>query len=132
MRLLAVCLFGLVSTTLPAAPVPKDKPRSTAVRLLGDWKLVTSSIGKGPTTELIVTFARDGKITITQTIGNAPAFVRSGTYKLDGEKIHYEITTGGQKKETLTIRKLTADELAFTDPDNIKEEFQRVKKAEKK
>jgi uncharacterized protein (TIGR03066 family) len=132
MRLLAVCLSGLISTMLLAAPVPKDRPKTITEKLLGDWKLVSSSIGKGATTELIVTFATGGKITITQRVGNAPPFVRSGTYKVEGDKIHYEITTGGQKKETLTIKKLTADELAFTDPDNIKEEFERAKKTEKK
>ena len=32
------------------------------------------------------------------------------------------------KAETLTIKKLTADELVIVDPDGLKEEFSRLKK----
>jgi uncharacterized protein (TIGR03066 family) len=52
-----------------------------------------------------------------------------GTYKVEGEKIDYTLTTqqGTKKQEILTIKKLAENELVTTDPDDIKEEFERAK-----
>ena len=50
-----------------------------------------------------------------------------GTYKLDKDKIDYEVSLNGNKKaEILTIKTVTDDELSVTDPDGIVEEFKRV------
>jgi len=56
-----------------------------------------------------------------------------GTYRVVGTELPYEVKQGFvTKKETLTIKKLTADELIVVDPEGLKEEFSRVKKDEKK
>jgi uncharacterized protein (TIGR03066 family) len=52
-----------------------------------------------------------------------------GTYRVVGNELPYEVKQGTRvKAETLTVKKLTADELIVVDPDGLKEEFARVKK----
>jgi uncharacterized protein (TIGR03066 family) len=134
MRPLAALIAGLaLCAPAAAAPVPKAKP-TTADKLLGNWKLVKSSQGSENAIYLEVEFAKDGKMFIRQgdKARRRPLSVREGKYKLDGEKIDYEIATpGSEKTEILTIKRLTDDELAFDDPDDIREEFVRIKPEKK-
>ena len=47
---------------------------------------------------------------------------------IDDDKIDYTVTVGRTKKtEVLTIDKLTDTEVAWTDPDKLKESLERVK-----
>src|SRR5262245_56058742 len=130
MRLAAALLVTLaLSVPAAAAPVPKAKP-TTADKLLGTWKLVKSSQGAEKRIYMEIEFTKDGKMLLRHRGQGAqgPLFLREGKYKVEGEKIHYEVSTPGyEKAETLTIQRLTDDELAFDDPDDIREEFVRVK-----
>jgi len=120
--------FALFTPTLVfGAPVPKEKEKPNAEKVLGKWKLTKSSNDGEKSETLIVEFTKDGKMTITQGEGEAK-FVFSGTYKVEGDKLPYKMTMpGGDKKaETLTIKKLTDEELIFVDPDEIQEDFKRV------
>jgi uncharacterized protein (TIGR03066 family) len=123
-----------------ANPVPKEK--TVAEKLVGTWKLVKSSQGTPEDVTFLVTFGEKGEMTlkIEPKDKDADPVTLKGKYKLvDGdkkgeEKIDYEMDngTGGKKQEVLKIKKLTDDELVTTDPDDIKEEFKRVKDAKKK
>jgi len=135
----AAAVFG-TALAVSAAPVPKEK--TTAEKLLGTWKLVKSSQGNPEDVTFLVTFSDKGEMTlkVEPKDKDADAITLKGKYKLvdadkrGEEKIDYEMDngTGGTKKEVLKIKKLTDDELVTTDPDDIKEEFKRVKDEKKK
>lgn len=137
MRLLAACLAALCGAALTAAPVPKDKQK-TAEKLVGTWELVKNSKGAIEGVTVHVEFTKDGKMAVKYTPKekDAATTTLNGKFKADGEKIDYTIDdgSGGTRGEVLTIKKLTDDELVTVDPDNIQEEFKRVKekKDEKK
>jgi uncharacterized protein (TIGR03066 family) len=136
LRLLLTCT--LLACAAAAAPADDPKDKTNAEKLVGTWKLVASSQGASEDVTFIVGFTKDGKMTlrIEPKEKDAEAIVLKGTYKLDKDKIDYTMDNGagGQKKEILTIKTLTADDLVTVDPDGIKEEFKRVKekKDEKK
>lgn len=140
MRLLAACLAAVcgAALTVSAAPVPQEKPKTTAAKLVGTWELVKSSNGNPDGVTVYVEFTKEGKMSVkfTPKEKGAEARTLNGKYKLDGEKIDYTIDdgAGGTRGEILTIKKLTDDELVTVDPDNIQEDFKRVKekKEEKK
>jgi uncharacterized protein (TIGR03066 family) len=112
---------------LTVAPIPKDT-LTTAERLHGDWELVKSR-GKVPGQKHIATFHKDGTLTLTVGTGDA-VHTYKGKFTATDEAIDYELDTGGDapKKERLKIQSFEKDDLKVTDPDNIEEEFRRVKK----
>ncbi len=127
-RMIAIglCAFLIVPIgALIAAPVPKPV-KTTADKIVGKWNLVKSSNGLAEGTKCVVELTKDGKMTITMTIGVGTSLYE-GTYKFDKDKIDYEVSLGGIKKaEILTIKTIADDELAVTDPDGIVEEFKRI------
>jgi uncharacterized protein (TIGR03066 family) len=129
MRLLVACLFATCAALAGnAAAVAQDKEKSNAEKLVGKWKL-TQTTGDFPKDgTAVVEYTKDGKMTITITIGDNTIEMK-GKYKLDKDKIDYtvKLPNGEDKTEILTIKKLTDDELVTTDPEDIKEEFKRVK-----
>lgn len=142
MRLVLAAAAAVIGTGLAvsAAPVPKEK--TVAEKLVGTWKLVKSSQGAPEDVTFLVTFSDKGEMTlkVEPKDKDADAITLKGKYKLvdadkkGEEKIDYEMDngTGGTKKEVLKIKRLTDDELVTTDPDDIKEEFKRVKEDKKK
>lgn len=109
-----------------AAPVPKE--RADAEKVVGTWKMTLDSRGNSDT-DLELDFYQGGKMVIRQKLGNGRVSIYEGTYRVIGNELPYEVRQGNSlKKETLTIKKLTADELVIVDPEGLKEEFVRVKK----
>lgn len=126
MRYVPVVLLAVCGGALSAAPVPKE--RADAEKVVGTWKMTLDSQGN-TTTDLELEFHQGGKMVIRQHLGNGRASVYEGTYRVVGNELPYEVKQGKAiKKETLTIKKLTADELVIVDPEGLKEEFVRVKK----
>lgn len=132
MRLTAVVLLGIALLGLPvlAAPIPKEDKKTNAEKLLGKWELVKSGMDDAKDVKFIVEFAKDGVMSLALTPkegGETTKF--KGKYKVNDDKIDYEMEQpGGEtKKEILTIKKLTDAELVTVDPDDVKEEFKRVK-----
>jgi len=139
MRLIAACLAAACGAALTAAaPEPKAKEKTTAEKLVGTWELTRNSKGNPEGATVYVEFTKDAKMTVKYVPKDKDAvtIVLSGKFKADGDKIDYTIEdgAGGTRGEVLTIKKLTADELITVDPDDIREEFKRVKekKEEKK
>jgi uncharacterized protein (TIGR03066 family) len=125
----AACLFALCATA-PAAPVPKE--RADAEKVVGTWKLTLGAQGQ-TAVDLELELQQGGKLVIRQAVGGGKRMTYEGSYRVVGNTIPYEVkySNGRVKKETLTIKKLTADELIVVDPDGLKEEFKRVKKDDK-
>lgn len=126
--LAVLCVVG--GGLLFAAPVPKE--RADAEKVVGTWKMTLDARGNTDT-DLELDFLQGGKMVIRQRLGNGRQAVYEGTYRVVGDQLPYEVKQGNViKKETLTIKKLTANELITVDPDGLKEEFVRVKKPEPK
>ena len=130
MRFAVVGLLGLWCGLAPAAPVPKE--RADAEKVVGTWKMTLDSRGQA-TTDVELDFHQSGKMVIRQRLSNGQFSLYEGTYRVVGTELPYDVKQGDRvKAETLTIKKLTADELILIDPDGLKEEFVRVKKVEPK
>jgi uncharacterized protein (TIGR03066 family) len=130
MRILATCVLLLGACAASAAPIPKE--RVEAERVVGTWKMTLGAQGQTDV-NLEIEFQQGGKMTIRQAFPGGQTSVYVGSYRVIGNELPYEVRQNGRvKKETLTIKKLTADELIIVDPDGLKEEFVRVKKDEKK
>jgi uncharacterized protein (TIGR03066 family) len=126
-------LFALLVFALPvlAAPVPKAKAKTTEEKLIGKWRMVQSDTAGGRRGyEFYVIFKEKGELELRYEYTNGiPPQSYTGTYKLIGDdKIDYTVDQNGRKKtEILDITKLTETEVAWTDPDKLKESLERVK-----
>lgn len=131
MRVLATCLLFLgACASTSAAPIPKE--RVDAEKVVGTWRMTLGAQGQTDV-NLEIEFQQGGKMTIRQVLQGGQVSVYVGSYRVVGNELPYEVKQGTRvKKETLTIKKLTADELIIVDPDGLKEEFVRVKKEEPK
>jgi uncharacterized protein (TIGR03066 family) len=127
MRVFTAGLFALwLISPATGAPVPKE--RAEAEKIVGTWKMTRDSSG-GTDTNLTLEFTQGGQMTIRQVQMNGQVTEYVGTYRVVGTELPYEVKQGTRvKAETLTIKKLTADELIVVDPEGLKEEFSRVKK----
>lgn len=100
--LLAACLAG----SYAVAPVPKERKKTTADKLVGKWKLVRLSSGATPGGDVTLEFKKDGKVTVS-IVGS----VREDTYKVKGDTIHFHSEHGPVKERSVTIKSLTHEEL---------------------
>jgi uncharacterized protein (TIGR03066 family) len=106
----------------------KDKDKFDAKKLVGKWE--PKETKKDET--MVMEFTKDGKITITGTAGGK-ALEAKGTYKLEGDKLMFEITFMGETiKETVTLSKLTDEEMEGKGKDGKSETFKKVKPKDKK
>jgi uncharacterized protein (TIGR03066 family) len=130
MRLLIACLSCVFATLLAiAAPVPKE--RAEAEKVVGVWKLVKSSKASPPgiSVSLEMELTLNGKVILRQSVNGGPVAIYEGEYSVNKTDLPYSIKYpgGGTKKETLTIKKITENEMQLVDPDGIQEDFERVK-----
>lgn len=118
------------SATAFGAPIPKE--RAEAEKIVGTWRMTLGAQGQTDV-DLELDFYQSGKMVIRQVLRSGQKSVYEGSYRVVGNELPYEVKQGTRvKAETLTIKKLTADELIVVDPEGLKEEFVRVKKDEKK
>ena len=138
MRMLTSLTVIAFASAGVAAPPPKaDDKKSNKDLLVGTWHLVKSTQEGANTDQVLhLEFTKDGKMLMRHVQGKEKQLIYEAKYKIEGEKedkMPYEsITEGIDKKETLTIKKLTETELVVVDPDGLKEEFKRVVKKEEK
>jgi uncharacterized protein (TIGR03066 family) len=109
-----------------AAGAQKDKDKFDPKKLLGKWE---PADGKE---SIILEFTDKGKMSITFEGGGKTEKVE-GTYKLDGDKLEMVMVLEGkdkkeERKETVTITKLTDDEWSGKDAKGKEESFKRPKK----
>jgi uncharacterized protein (TIGR03066 family) len=83
-------------------------------KLVGKWE-VTKSTGDTPV-GAIVEFTKDGKITANVTLDGKDVKL-SGTYKLDGKKLHVALTLNEQKLEHDFTVAFKDDEMTLEDED---------------
>jgi uncharacterized protein (TIGR03066 family) len=106
------------------APAADEKEEKIDGKLLvGKWE--PKVLKKGELTSL--EFTKDGKLIALAEVGGKEARAE-GKYALAGNKLTYEITYKGETvKETVTIVKLTDEELEGKDKEGKVEAFKRAK-----
>jgi len=121
--ILACSLAGLFLLTAGLAADDKKDEKIDAKKLLGKWEPGE----KKKDADIVIEFLKDGKVAIIAK-GDGKELKIDGTYKLNGNKLDLALSFGGEEqKETLTIHKLTDDELATEDSKGKKETLKRVK-----
>lgn len=116
----AVMVLGFVGFA-DAAQKEKDKEKFDAKKLLGKWE---PADGKSP---VVIEFAEKGKLTLSIDIGGKSEKVE-GTYKLDGDKLELAMSFAGkEQKETVTVTKLTDEEMVGKDSKGKEEAFKKIK-----
>jgi uncharacterized protein (TIGR03066 family) len=95
----------------------KEKDKVDLKKLMGKWEPKEGMV--------VIEFADKGKFSLS--VGtDGKKF--DGTYKLDGDRLELAITIiDKEQKETLTIKKLTDDELVTTDSKGKEETLKRKK-----
>lgn len=103
-----------------------QQPPTMVPTLAGTWVLTKGADLPSDIT-FVAVFSLNGKMELRFDTGDAKRdTIHKGKYKLDGVKLVYTITTGaGERSETLTVKKLTAETLVVVDPDGKVEEFHR-------
>ncbi|MFO0825678.1 MAG: TIGR03066 family protein [Gemmataceae bacterium] len=96
----------------------KQDEKIDAKKLLGQWQVMPD--------KAVVTFGENGKLTINP--GTDTSKTIDGTYKIEGNKIQVVVgAPGNDKKETLTVVKLTDEELVTKDTKGKEDKFVRLK-----
>lgn len=145
MRVVLGCAAGLVL----ACGVVAGQAKLDGKLLLGRWEPVAEKEGKDPKDPkdkkekapagpaMVVEFATDpkadpkgptaGKMSMTVTDAGKD-YRADGTFSLEGDKLAVYLKLGDREvKETLTVKKLTADELVTEDAKNKVETLRRKK-----
>jgi uncharacterized protein (TIGR03066 family) len=104
----------------------KDKVTNVKDKIVGVWELQAKGIPTAPTME----FTKDGKILMTVKMADREIKVE-GTYKVDGDKLMTALKPpmGGANefKQTLTVTKLTDNELDVKDDKGMVTHFTKKK-----
>lgn len=120
--LLAVAVLGLAGAALAADEKDKKEPID-GKKLIGKWEPKVAKKGELSSIE----FTANGKLIAVADVGGKDAKAE-GTYKLDGDKLTFEIAFMGETvKETITLTKLTDDEMEGKDKEGKVEAFKRAK-----
>jgi uncharacterized protein (TIGR03066 family) len=104
-----------------AAGQGKDKDKDTVdlKKLMGKWEPKEGKI--------TIEFADKGKMVVAlDSNGKSEKF--EGTYKVTGNKLEIAVTImGKEQKESLTVKKLTDDELVTVDSKNMEDTLKKKK-----
>ena len=118
MRLIIGAILVLTLAGASATAVAGDD-KVDGKKLIGKWEPKDAKI--------VIEFTDKGKLTMSIDEGGKTEKIE-GTYKLDGNKLDVVISFGGkEQKETLTIKKLTDDELVTTDSKGKEETLKKKK-----
>ena len=123
MRALIGSVVVLAIACAAAAADEKKEESIDAKKLIGKWEPKEPKKGE----EFVLEFAKDGKMTVSGTLDGKPQTLE-GNYKLDGNKLSFELKAAGETiKETIVILKLTDEELEAREKDGKVEVLTRAK-----
>jgi uncharacterized protein (TIGR03066 family) len=116
-----------LSALLALSFLLQREPPANVPALAGTWVMEKGTVELPKEVTFVAVFAADGGMVLRFDTGDAKRdTIHKGKYKLDGVKLAYTISTGaGERSETLTVKKLTAEMLVVVDPDGKTEEFRR-------
>jgi uncharacterized protein (TIGR03066 family) len=125
MNALRFLVAGMMLSLLTVGVSADDKKEKTdnAKLLVGKWEVTKADkeLPVGATIE----FTKDGKMTII--VGKEKQI--DATYRVDGDKIPFNLIAEGKedKKDPITIKKLSEKELIIEGRNSVIFEFKRVK-----
>ena len=112
-----------VTGGLVAAEKKEEKEKIDGAKLVGKWEPKEPKKGE----EFVMEFTKDGKMIVAGTLDGKPQKLE-GSYKLAGDKLSFELKASGETiKETITLLKLTDDELEGREKDGRVEVLKRAK-----
>src|SRR5262245_57429580 len=101
----------------------KEKDKFDAKKLLGKWESNPPKKGES----IVIEFAANGKMSMSGDVKGKELKVE-GTYKLEGDKLSLELRHMGETiSATITLTKLTDDELEGENAKGKSEAFKKVK-----
>ena len=113
--------LGLVLALTCGATAADEK--IDAKKIVGKWEPKEPKKGEA----MVMEFTKDGKLTVTGDMGGKDVKI-DGTYMLDGDKLTFALKfMEVEIKETVTITKLTDDEMEGKDKDGAAQAFKKVK-----
>ncbi len=114
--------LGIVLAVVCGAHAADDK-KLDAKKLVGKWEPVNPKKGEA----MVMEFTKDGKLTVTGDMGGKELKIE-GTYTLEGDKLSFVLKfMDNEIKETVTLTKLTDDEMEGKDKGGKVESFKKVK-----
>jgi uncharacterized protein (TIGR03066 family) len=120
MRTLVGAVAGLALAAAAAGQDKKDDGFDPK-KLVGKWE------SADPKKAVVVEFAEKDKFTLSVAVGGKAEKV-DGTWKLAGDKLELSAKVGGaDEKQTVTLSKLTDDDLVGTGSDGKEEAYRRVR-----
>jgi uncharacterized protein (TIGR03066 family) len=112
--MLGFSLAAFLAITAGLAADAKKEEKVDAKKLIGKWEPTDKK-------DISIEFLKDGKLTIKE-------LKIEGTWKLTGNKLHLALKFDNQEKtETVTVLKLTDEELTTEDSKGKKETLKRSK-----
>lgn len=113
--------IGLVVALTCGAAAAADK--LDGKKLVGKWEPVMPKKDEG----MVMEFTKDGKLTVTGKMNDKEVTIQ-GTYELKDDKLSFALKFMDiEIKETVTLTKLTDDEMEGKDKDGKVEGFKKVK-----
>ena len=123
MRTILGCALAVAVAFAGGAGADDKGGKIDAKKLVGKWEPKEQK----KEAKMTIEFTKDGKLAITAA-GGGKEFKIDGTYKLDGDQLAMQMKLGeNEVKETVTITKLTDDEMEGKGKDGKVEAFKRVK-----
>jgi uncharacterized protein (TIGR03066 family) len=120
MRRVLGCTAVLV---LACAATAVAQPKIDAKKLVGKWEPVPDKDKKEKLSGLLIVFTDDGKVTMAVAGAESRA---QGIYELKADKLAVTLKVGDrEEKDTLTVKKLTDDELVTEDSKGRAETLRR-------
>jgi uncharacterized protein (TIGR03066 family) len=121
--ILSLALLAVMGLVSGVGAQDKKDAKIDGKKLIGKWTPKDAKKEAG----LVIEFAKDGKLILSVDIAGKTEKVE-GMYKLDGAKLTLAIKFGDKEnKETMTILKLTDEELETEDSNGKKDTLLRVK-----
>jgi uncharacterized protein (TIGR03066 family) len=112
---------------LACAATAAGQGKIDAKKLVGKWEPVPDKDKKDKLPGLLIEFMADGKVAMTVG-GPGAEYKAEGTYKLEADKLAVTLKVGDKEaKDTLTVKKLTDDELVTEDSKGKVETLRRKK-----
>jgi uncharacterized protein (TIGR03066 family) len=103
-----------------ASAQDKKEGAIDAKKLVGKWQPAEEKV------PIVIEFTDKGKLTLTIDLAGKSEKIE-GTYKLDGDKLEMVMSFGGkEQKESVTITKLTDEEMVGKNSQGKEEKFKRV------
>lgn len=126
MNALRLMAAGLLLLGLTAVVPAEGKKADLKDKLAGSWIVVKAAEGSLPI-DTVVTFTKEGKMKVVGKREGKEVSME-GTYTTEAHKFSFVLKAGeNEYKKTITVKKITDDELSTADAEGKGVEFKRKK-----